>query len=368
MLKIVFAAGGTGGHIFPAIAIADEIKKRFPDAQILFIGAKGRIEEKIVPQNNYDIKLIEIAGFNREKLLMNVSLPMKVVGSILKSRRILKEFKPDVVVGTGGFVCGPVIYAANKLKIPVLLQEGNSYPGKTIQFHSKKAEKVILTFEESNKYVKRKDNVMNIAHPIRTSLKLIDKKEALKSFNLPEENKTIFIFGASQGARGINIALDKIATELYDENVNLIWQTGVPDFQQYSEKYRPYSDKIKILDFIEKIAYAFSAADLVICRSGITSIMEIAYLELPAILIPLPTSAENHQEMNARSMMTKKAAVMLLQKDLDKELYSTIKKYLYNESLLSELKENVSKFSDIDAAAKIAEEVLKLANNERKNL
>jgi UDP-N-acetylglucosamine--N-acetylmuramyl-(pentapeptide) pyrophosphoryl-undecaprenol N-acetylglucosamine transferase len=364
----VFAAGGTGGHIFPAIAIADEIKKRFNDAQILFIGAKGRIEEKIVPQNNYDIKLIEIAGFNREKFLMNVSLPMKVIGSVLKSRRILKEFNPDVVVGTGGFVCGPVIYAANKLKIPVLLQEGNSYPGKTIQFHSKKADKVILTFEESNKYVKRKDNVMNIAHPIRTSLKLIDKNEALKSFNLPVENKTIFIFGASQGARGINLALDKIAPKFYDENINLIWQTGVPDFKHYSDKYKNYSDKIKILDFIEKIAYAFSAADLVICRSGITSIMEIAYLELPAILIPLPTSAENHQEMNARSMMNKKSAVMLLQKDLDSELYGTIKKYLHNEFLLNELRENVSKFSDIEAASKIAEEVIKLANNERKNL
>lgn len=132
---------------------------------------------------------------------MNISLPMKVVGSVLKSRRIIKEFKPDVVVGTGGFVCGPVIYAANRLKVPVLLQEGNSYPGKTIQYLSKKADKVVLTFEDSNKYVKRKDNILNIAHPIRTSLKLVDKKEALKSFNLPVENKTIFVFGASQGQR-----------------------------------------------------------------------------------------------------------------------------------------------------------------------
>ncbi|MBS1514172.1 MAG: undecaprenyldiphospho-muramoylpentapeptide beta-N-acetylglucosaminyltransferase [Bacteroidetes bacterium] len=360
-LKVIFAAGGTGGHIFPAIAIADEIKKKIADTEILFIGAKGRIEEKIVPQNNYNIKLIEIAGFNREKFWLNATLPMKVIGSVLKSKKIIKEFKPNVVVGTGGFVCGPVVYAANKLNVPVLLQEGNSYPGRTIQFHSKKAEKVILTFEESNKYVKRQDNVMNIAHPIRTSLKLIDKKEALKSFNLPIENKTIFIFGASQGARGINIALDKIALKLYEKNINLIWQTGVPDFKHYSEKYAQYSDKIKILDFIQSIAYAFSAADLVICRSGITSIMEIAYLELPAILIPLPTSAENHQEMNARSMMNKKAAVMLLQKDLDDEMYSTIEKYLYNEELLSELRTNVSKFSDINAASKIADEVIKLA-------
>jgi UDP-N-acetylglucosamine--N-acetylmuramyl-(pentapeptide) pyrophosphoryl-undecaprenol N-acetylglucosamine transferase len=361
VLKVIFAAGGTGGHIFPAIAIADEIKKKFPDAEILFIGAKGRIEEKIVPQNNYNIKLIEIAGFNREKYLMNVSLPMKVLGSVLKSRRIIKDFKPDVVVGTGGFVCGPVIYAANRLKAPVLLQEGNSYPGKTIQYLSKKADKVVLTFEDSNKYVKRKDNILNVAHPIRTSLKLIDKREALKSFNLPVENKTIFIFGASQGARGINIALDKIVPKLYEKNINLIWQTGVPDFKFYSGKYKQFSDKIKVLDFIEKIAYAFSAADLVICRSGITSIMEIAYLELPAILIPLPTSAENHQEMNAKSMMNRKAAVMLLQKDLDKEMYNTIEKYLYNENLLNELRTNVSKFSDIDAASKIADEVIKLA-------
>lgn len=361
VLKVIFAAGGTGGHIFPAIAIADEIKKKFPDAEILFIGAKGRIEEKIVPQNNYNIKLIEIAGFNREKYLMNISLPMKVVGSVLKSRRIIKEFKPDVVIGTGGFVCGPVIYAANRLKVPVLLQEGNSYPGKTIQYLSKKAGKVVLTFEDSNKYVKRKDNILNIAHPIRTSLKLIDKREALKSFNLPVENKTIFIFGASQGARGINVALDKIAPKLYEKNINLIWQTGVPDFKFYNDKYKQFSDKIKILDFIEKIAYAFSAADLVICRSGITSIMEIAYLELPAILIPLPTSAENHQEMNARSMMNRKAAVMLLQKDLDKEMYNTIEKYLYGENLLNELKTNISKFSDINAASKIADEVIKLA-------
>jgi len=361
-MRVLFAAGGTGGHIFPAIAIAEEIKKRIPDTEVLFIGAKGRIEEKIVPQNNYNITTIEITGFNREKFLMNATLPVKVIGSVLKSRKILKEFKPDVVVGTGGFVCGPVIYAAYGLKIPVLLQEGNSYPGKTIQYHAKKAMKVVLNFEDGIKYFKRKDNIIHIAHPIRSSLKLSDKNEALKFFGLPEGNKTIFIFGASQGARGINLGVDKIAEKLYENNINLIWQVGTPDYKLYSEKYRNYSDKIKILDFINRIDYAYSAADLVVSRAGITSIMELAFLKMPAIFIPLPTSAENHQEMNARSLEKINAGIVILQKDIDTELYKTIMNCLSDKKVLRELSDNISKTSDIDAASKIAEEVIKLAN------
>ncbi len=359
-MKYIFAGGGTGGHIFPAIAIADEIRKTDSNAEILFIGAKGRIEEKIVPSNNYRLETIDLSGFNRSNALKNLKLPLKLIRSFRKCLRILKDFRPDVVIGTGGFVCGPVIYAAGLLKIPTLIQEGNSYAGKTIKFLSERSDKVVINFKETEKYLKRKDNIINISHPIRSSLKKADRNKAVEIFDLPFSNKTIFVFGGSQGARGINSAIEKIALKLAGADINIIWQTGKTKYAGLKSRFRDQEKNIRILEFIDNIDVAYSAADLVICRAGITSIMELASMQKACILIPLPSSAENHQEMNARSLEEKNAAVMIKENETDDKLYIEIMKIIFDDKRSAELSESIKQFADPDSAIKIAEEAIKL--------
>lgn len=355
------AGGGTGGHIFPAIAIAEELKRLDGGAEILFVGAKGRIEEKIVPSNNFKLVTIEISGFDRSDYRKNIGLPIKFLRAMRRCRKIITDLKPDAVIGTGGFVCGPVVYVAARAGIPTLIQEGNSYAGRTIKFLSKSADKVVINFDETKNYLKRKDNIIKISHPIRSSLKKSSREEALKFFGLPMGKKTIFIFGGSQGARGINNGIESILKELYKNDLNIIWQTGKNDFERIEHKFRDLKDRVRILEFIDKIDLAYSASDLIICRAGITSIMEIAYLNMASILIPLPTSAENHQEMNARSLQKRNAAVMIRQSEMPEKLAETIIELISNVEKLNELRKNVNEFSDPWAAGKIAAEVIKLA-------
>lgn len=362
-MKYVFAGGGTGGHIFPAIAIADELKKLDNQAEIIFIGAKGRIEEKIVPANNYMLKTLDIRGIDRKAVYKNILLPLKILNAVKESRKILNDFKPDAVVGTGGFASGPVVYAAGKMGIPTLIQEGNSFAGKTVKFLSGRSDKVVINFEETLNYLKRKDNVIIIPHPIRSSLKISERNSALREFNLDKRARTIFIFGGSQGARGINEGIEKILEKLYEKGYNVIWQTGVKDYNEIKIISEEYSDRVKIFEFIIDMAKVYSASDLVICRAGITSIMEIAYFGLPAIFIPLPGSAEDHQIKNAESLVKRKAAMMIKQDEIRLKLFDSITSILENESIRKELKENISAISDSGAAGKIAAEVIKLASS-----
>jgi len=359
-MKYLMAGGGSGGHIFPAIAIAEEIKKLDSKAEVLFVGAKGRIEEKIVPSNNFKLVTIDISGFDRSEIKKNIGLPLKFILALRKCRQIIRDFEPDVAIGTGGFVCGPVIYAANRAEIPTLIQEGNSYAGQTIKFLSKRSGKVVINFEETRNYLKRKDNIIRIPHPVRSSLRMTEREKALEYFGLPADRKTVFIFGGSQGAKGINTGIEKILKELNESKLNIIWQTGKSDFERLYEKFKGLSNSVRILEFIDKIDLAYSAADIVICRAGITSIMEIAYLKMASILIPLPSSAENHQELNALSMEKRKAAIVVLQRDLENRLSNEIISLIKDEKKLSELRNNVNEFSDPDAARKIAGEAIKL--------
>lgn len=359
-MKYLFAGGGTGGHIFPAIAIADEIRKKDEKAEILFIGAKGRIEERIVPSNNYKLETLDITGIDRTALIKNFRLPFRFLNALRKCRKIMRKFRPDVVIGTGGFVSGPVIFTANLMKIPTLIQEGNSYAGRTIKFLAERSGKVVINFEETGKYLKRKDNIVRISHPIRSSLKIIDREKALAYFGLQTDRKTIFIFGGSQGARGINTGIEKIIKKLYEENMNVIWQTGKADLEKINIETSMMKDRVKIMEFIDNIDHAYSASDVVICRAGITSIMEIAYLGKPSILVPLPASAENHQEMNARSLQERNAALMVLQKDIDKRLPGELEDLLKDDEKMSLMKKNLKEFSDPGAAGKIADEAIRL--------
>jgi len=362
-MKIIFTGGGTGGHIFPAIAVADELKKNFENVNVLFVGAKGRIEEKIVPANNYELMTVEIAGFNRRKIFENIKLPIKFFKALKNCKKILYYFKPDVVVGTGGFASAPMIYSAIKMKIPAIVQEGNSFPGKVTRYFAGKATKVIVSFDETKKYLKREDNIIKISYPVRNSLTKVDKIGALNYFDLNNGNRTLFVFGGSQGARGINDAIKNKIKTLYNENINLLWQTGKSSYNEFTELCKPYDDKIKVFEFIDNMKYAYSASDLVICRSGMSSIMELSFLKMPVVLVPLPTSADNHQEKNAITLENSKACILLKQNELESKLMNVITNTIYNNDTLKTLGDNIFKFSDPDSAAKIANLIYQLTLN-----
>ncbi|MCX6165028.1 MAG: undecaprenyldiphospho-muramoylpentapeptide beta-N-acetylglucosaminyltransferase [Ignavibacteriae bacterium] len=362
-MKIIFTGGGTGGHIFPAIAVADELKKNFVDVSILFVGAKGRIEEKIVPANNYELKTINISGFDKRKIFGVIKLPVKFFMALKNCKEILKDFKPNVVVGTGGFASAPMVYSAIKMKVPSVIQEGNSYPGKVTRYLAGKASKVIVSFEETKDFLKRKDNVCKISFPVRNSLTKVDKIGALNYFGLNNGGKTLFVFGGSQGAKGINDTIKNKIKALYDENINLIWQTGKASFEELKNICKPYEDKIRVFEFIDNMKYAYSASDLVICRSGMSSIMELSFLKMPAILVPFPLSADNHQEKNAKTLESNSACILLLQKELESKLLNVVKNTIYNIDTLNTLGENIFKFSDSDSAKKIANLIYQLTLN-----
>lgn len=359
-MKVLFACGGTGGHIYPAIAIAEEIKKIDRDAEILFIGAKGKIEEKIVPANGYNLKTVTIKGLERKKLFKNLTLPLKIFGAVKDCRKIIKEFNPDLAIGTGGYASLPAIYAAAKLGVPTLVQGGDSFPSKVTKFLSRYVDKVVINFEETREHLKRKEKIVRFSHPVRSSLDEVSREAAYELFGLEPDKQTIFIFGGSQGARGINTAIEEIADDLKAMNVNIIWQTGKSDFERLHEKFN--NGSIKVYEYIENIGHAYRIADLVICRAGISSIMELSTLGMAALLIPYPYAAENHQEKNARTIERADAGLVLEEGELKEKLLDTIKSTINDENTLKKMRVNIKQFSDPNAARKIAEEALKLAS------
>jgi UDP-N-acetylglucosamine--N-acetylmuramyl-(pentapeptide) pyrophosphoryl-undecaprenol N-acetylglucosamine transferase len=358
--KAVFAAGGTGGHIFPAIAVADELKKLNPEIKIIFFGAKGRIEEKIVPDNGYELKTIEVKGFSRSISPKNIGVIIKYLKAVNEAKKYMMEFKPELVYGTGGFVSGPVLTAASKLGIPTAVQEGNYYPGIAVKWLSKKVDNVILNFAESKKFLKRHDNIEIMQYPVRSNLKRYSKKEASLFFGLDENKKTLFVFGGSQGARSLNSALSKAVDEINKNNIQLIWQTGAREFEKIKNLVNSFNN-IKVFQFIEKIDYAFSASDLIVCRSGISTIMELAGFGAPVVFVPFPLATENHQEKNARALVDAAAAEMIPDREIEYKFSSVIFSLLNDEAKLKEMSEKIRKFADKDAALKTAELLFRLA-------
>jgi UDP-N-acetylglucosamine--N-acetylmuramyl-(pentapeptide) pyrophosphoryl-undecaprenol N-acetylglucosamine transferase len=369
MLKrIMFAAGGTGGHIYPAIAVADELKKLDNKIEIKFVGAKGRIEENIVPANGYELLTIDLRGFYRSLSPKNVGVTLKFLRAVRKSNIYLKEFRPEIVFGTGGFVSGPVLWSASKLRIPTVIQEGNSYPGITVKWLSPKADKVILNFEETKKYLKRQDNIVMMPYPVRANLVKYSKDEALKYFGLSQgegrDRKTIFVFGGSQGAGSINKALLKCFRDLLSNNIQIIWQTGENFYDKIQDEVKLYKN-VKVLKYVESIDYAYSAADLIICRSGISTVMELASFGCAAVFVPFSLASENHQEKNANSLADKGAAEMILDKELDQKLQTVILKLINDDKKLDEMKKNILKFADKEAAGKMALLLIEMVNSSK---
>ncbi len=356
--RFLFAGGGTGGHLFPAIAVAEKIKELLPEAEILFVGTKSKIEGRVVPELGYLFRSIWIKGFSRRLTLENLLFPLKLVVSMIQSLIISMKFKPAVAIGSGGYVSGPAIWGANVTGAKVILMEQNSYPGVTTRLLEKRAKEIHISFEDSKKYFSKKDKLMLTGNPVRRSLTNISKEEAKKEFRLDPEKKTLLILGGSLGARSINNAVINSIEKFEETGIQIIWQTG----KNYYEECKKYqSDKIVVRAFIDKMNLAYSACDLLLARAGATTIAEILVLGIPSILVPSPNVAENHQYFNAKSLVDKNAAILIEDKIINNELFNSVVNTINDGKMLETLKAKAKLISKPEAAEIIAERAIKLA-------
>jgi UDP-N-acetylglucosamine--N-acetylmuramyl-(pentapeptide) pyrophosphoryl-undecaprenol N-acetylglucosamine transferase len=362
--RVVIAGGGTGGHLFPAIAIADELKAMKPDSEILFVGTKGKIESRVVPAKGFKLATIWISGFRRSFALSNIVFPFKVIMAFLQSVKILKQFKPDVVIGTGGYVSGPVLRAAALLGIPTLIQEQNSYPGVTTRMLAKRVNEVHLAFASSKRHFERDENLFVTGNPTRGALVSVGRPQALKFFGFDpaDGRKTVLVFGGSLGARSINEAVRKNLADFLDIGIRLIWQTGEQDVRaaRSASKEFPSTD-VWVDAFIDRMDCAYAAADLVVSRAGATTIAELTRLGKPAVLIPYPHAAANHQVENARALRESGAAVMIDDSQVDQRLVETVRTTL-SDIRLAQMSQESRSLGRPEAARVIVEHLLRLAH------
>lgn len=362
-LKVILSGGGTGGHIFPAVAIANEIKKLVPQADILFVGALGKMEMEKVPAAGYKIIGVPIAGLQRKFTLANLKLPFLIIQSLLKTRKIIKDFQPDVVVGTGGYASGPLLKAATSKGIPILLQEQNSYAGITNKILSKKASKICVAYEGMEKFFP-KEKILLTGNPVRQDIKDVKERrtEALQFFKLDSNKKTILVIGGSLGARTINESIGSGLQQLVDNNIQLIWQTGKSYYETAKTQTAKFADKnIRAFDFIARMDLAYAAADIVISRAGASSVSELCNIGMPCILVPSPNVAEDHQTKNAMALVHKDAAILVSDSEAREKLVPEAIELIINSIQQVTLSNNISKMAFYDSANVIAKEVLKLA-------
>ena len=358
-LKFILSGGGTGGHIYPAIAIANELKLRFPDAEFLFVGAKDKMEMQKVPQAGYEIEGLWIAGLQRKLTLQNLLFPLKVTSSLLTSRKIIKAFNPDVVIGTGGFASGPLLQMANMMKIPTVIQEQNSYPGITNKLLSKKADAICVAYENLERFFP-KDKIVFTGNPVRQDLLEIDskRKEAIKYFNLNPNKKTLLVLGGSLGARRLNQLIEKEIYNLVSKDIQIIWQCG----KLYYHDYNHFSDGqlVQVVSFIDRMDLVYAAADFVISRAGASSVSELCLVGKPVIFIPSPNVAEDHQTKNAKAIVDKNGAILIKENELDFTFETIFSNLIFNENLQKELSENIKKLARPNATKDIVEQIVKL--------
>lgn len=360
-LKIILSGGGTGGHIFPAIAIADEIKQRFPDAEFLFIGANGKMEMEKVPQAGYKIEGIDIAGINRGNLLSNLGLPFKILKSLSKSKRIIKSFAPDFAVGTGGFASGPALYEASKMGIPIFIQEQNAYAGVTNKILSKKAKAVFTAYPKVEGFPAEK--IKFLGNPIRSVIVSGMQETALakEKMGLNKDKLTILSVGGSLGSRTLNNAWKTHLKEIADKDYQLIWQTGKLDYKDILDETKDIdTTKIQIREFIKDMELAYSAADVIVSRAGAIAISELAVAKKPVLLVPFPFAAEDHQTKNAMNLVDKNAARMVKDSEMQEKFWNTLSDICENESVRKEMSDNLKYFAKPDAAKEIVDEIFKL--------
>jgi len=359
--NILISGGGTGGHIYPAIAIANEIKMRYPDANFLFIGAKDKMEMEKVPQAGYEIKGLWISGIQRKFTLDNLLFPFKMISSLWKSRKIIKQFKPDIAIGTGGFASGPALIIASRRNIPTLIQEQNSFPGITNKLLSKKASKICVAYDNLERFFPS-DKIVKTGNPVRQDLLSIYNKvnEGRQHFKIDADKKTILVLGGSLGARKINQLIETHLEFFKKQDVQVIWQCG----KFYFEEYKKYDDlkHIQVHQFINKMDLAYAAADFIISRSGASSVSELCIVGKPVIFIPSPNVAEDHQTKNAKSIADQHGAILLPEKELD--TFSIVFETLLKDKGKQEhLSENIHELALPSATTNIVNEVEKLLKN-----
>lgn len=362
-LKVILSGGGTGGHIFPAVAIANELKKLVPDVDILFVGALGKMEMEKVPAAGFKIIGVPIAGLQRRLTWSNFKLPFLILKSLFKTRKIIQDFQPDVVVGTGGYASGPLLKAATAKGIPALLQEQNSYAGITNKLLSKRASRICVAYEGMEKFFP-KDKILLTGNPVRQDLKDVKHKreEALAHFKLQAGKKTILVIGGSLGARTINESMGAGLESLAANNIQLLWQTGKTYYPIAIKQAERFSNKnIYALDFISRMDLAYSVADIVISRAGASSVSELCNLGMPCILVPSPNVAEDHQTKNAMALVNKEAAILVSDAEAAQLLIPNALDLISNNAKQVTLSNNISKMAFENSANVIANEVLKLA-------
>ena len=357
--KIILSGGGTGGHIYPAIAIANELKSRYPDAEFLFVGANDRMEMEKVPQAGYDIKGLWISGIQRQLTLKNLMFPLKLINSLWNARKIIKSFKPDVVVGTGGFASGPLLYVAAANKIPSLIQEQNSFPGITNKLLAKKAHKICVAYDGLERFFP-KDKIIKTGNPVRKGLLDIDSKtiEAKNFFKLKDGKYTLLVLGGSLGSKRINQLLEKELDYLDSQNVQIIWQCG----KLYYSKYKIYNNtnNVQVYEFLNNMDFAYAAADIIISRAGASSVSELCIVGKPVIFVPSPNVAEDHQTKNAMAIVEKDAGMIIKEEDLDTDFENKFSQVIASPEKQQNLGKKIKNLALVNATNQIADEVEKL--------
>lgn len=367
-IKVLVSGGGTGGHIFPAISIANAIKNKCPNADILFVGAENRMEMEKVPAAGYPIIGLPVSGFDRKHLLKNIKVLFRLFKSIRLADKTVKSFSPDIAVGVGGYASGPTLWAAARRGIPTLIQEQNSYAGVTNKLLASKAKAICVAYENMERFFP-KDRIILTGNPVRQELQndTISREEAIRFFNLDPSRKTILVIGGSLGARTINNSI-AAGIEKIPQNIQLIWQSGKgydTQAQKALEEKKP--ENIKQMPFISRMDMAYKAADLVISRAGASSISELCLLGKPVILIPSPNVAEDHQTKNAQALSTKNAALMIRDCDAQNLLIDTALKAVQDETSLKNMSDNISKMAQRDSATRIADIIFELVTKNKKN-
>ena len=356
MKRFIISGGGTGGHIFPAIAIADELKRRLPDAEILFVGAKDRMEMQKVPQAGYPIEGLWISGLQRKLSWQNLLFPLKFISSLLKSRSIIKRFKPDAVIGTGGFASGAVVKVAGQMGIPTFIQEQNSYAGITNKMLAKNAHKICVAYDVMEQFFP-KEKIVKTGNPIRDGLLNIReyRSEGLSYFHLDSQRKTLLVLGGSLGARRINQLIEQQLPLFEQLGMQVLWQCG----KLYYEEYKKYnSEQVRVLAFIDRMELAYAAADVIISRAGASSVSELCVVGKPVIFIPSPNVAEDHQTKNARAIADKQAAILLRESELNEQFANTFSKLIADEAQQEALSAHIKALAQPNATKDIVNLIL----------
>jgi UDP-N-acetylglucosamine--N-acetylmuramyl-(pentapeptide) pyrophosphoryl-undecaprenol N-acetylglucosamine transferase len=359
--RIILSGGGTGGHIYPAISIANEIKNRDNNSEILFVGAKDKMEMNIVPIHGFKILGLWISGFNRKNIFKNLLVPFKLLVSTFQAIIIIKKFNPNVVVGTGGYASGPTLFVANLFKIPTLIQEQNSYPGITNKILSKKVKTICVAYKNLDKFFPKNKLVLT-GNPVRSTISSNSDyfDESINYFKLDNNKKTLLVVGGSLGSREINKAIYSMIDYLEYLNLQVIWQCGKLYYDHYKSKVD--SENIKLYDFIDQINLAFSVSDFIVSRAGASSVSELSIVGKPVIFIPSPNVAEDHQLKNAEAIVNNEAAILVEEKNLKEDLKKKISMLNSSSELRNKLSKNIKKLAFVNATNDIVDEIKKIMN------